>query len=803
MSNQGTLNTQNALNNLTGGQLTNAADHTLTNSGTLTNEGQLDNSGTLSNQGTLDNQNALNILTGGRLINAANHTLTNTGTLTNQGQLDNSGTLSNQGTLDNQNALNILTGGRLTNAANHTLTNTGTLTNQGQLDNRGTFVNSVGSTFNNSGTFNNFDRYSNQGVLNNTGTLNNAGQLTLATTGLITGLGSLNNTALGTIELTGAGQHVIAGNLTNNGIFKTTDTSVVFTGNFNNNARYESDPSTNQFNNLSISQSGYLVGGAGDTFIVTGDFNNASSQNTLWNTTSADLVFSGPAGTSHTFGLAGEDKGITTQGAIDNFAWSSMTLSSGNSLTMVDGNNTAGAALYASRVIMPNGLSQLANISSNYNVYFDPTLAANQYLLGTPRTFGSGVGRLMPWNLVPFGSDMIEDRSLTPNQQGFAAALAEACSAPVGVLITRCMEIQALSPTQQKAAIASLTPDQVPGQMLGPIKFSATRMEAPFARLASLRNQGGSAPLSFNFNGMQIPVGKLGGAAGDDDELFRDNPLSFFLQTRFNFGDLQNNIWERGFESRSRAVTVGADYRFNDQLVTGLAFNYTNQSTEYVQSAGRMNTDSFMGAFYGSYFLPQDFYLDWVANYGSNEYDFTRQYSYPGFKSQSNANPEGYQYSFAVSSGKDFSWQAWSFNPYVRFEYLNMHIDQYQEQSGNGFDMTTGQQDNDSFISNVGLQISHALSMSWGVVTPALRVEWEHQYLNDNRAISMRLSQAATGLGNFVIQTGEPDRDYINLGGSVSATLPNGGAGFVRYETRLGQTNISEHIVEAGVRFSF
>jgi len=89
------------------------------------------------------------------------------------------------------------------------------------------------------------------------------------------------------------------------------------------------------------------------------------------------------------------------------------------------------------------------------------------------------------------------------------------------------------------------------------------------------------------------------------------------------------------------------------------------------------------------------------------------------------------------------------------------------------------------------------------VFTPAARVEWEHQYLNDNRLIHMRLAQAEPGQGNFTIQTGEPDRDYLNLGGSVSATLPNGGSGFVRYETRLGQANISDHILEAGLRMTF
>ncbi|WKJ91421.1 autotransporter domain-containing protein [Methylomonas montana] len=616
----------------------------------------------------------------------------------------------------------------------------------------------------------------------------------------------------GTVNISGAGTRTIAGAVTNEGIFKVTDTSVQYTGAFANNGAYISDPSTNQFNNLSVGSTGYLVGGTGDQFIVAGDFNNASNENMLWNTANADLIFSGLTGTHHTMGLASADQGITATVPANNFAWGSMTLNSGNFLKLVDGNTPPGAALYAGRIILADGLGQLSNINSDYNVYFDPTLAGNQYLLGSIRRFGTGGGQLLPWSLVPFGSEVTGDTALTPNQQNFGAALAEACTAPTGILATRCLQLQGLSPAQQRLAVASLTPDQVPGQMAGPIKFSATRMDSVFSRLANLRHGSGSAPLSINFNGLQMSADQLarafgvngiGGAAGDDNELFRDNPLGFFVQTRFNFGDQRTSSWDRGFNSQAYTATVGADYRVNDRLVTGLAFNYAGSSAQYDESAGHMDSDTYMGAFYGSYFLPEDFYVDWMANYGSNEYSFNRQYGYAGFNGQSDAKPSGHQYSVALSSGKDLSWQGWTIGPYLRLEYLGMHIGEYREQGGNGFDVTTGAQTNHSFIGNLGAQISYAISTSWGVVTPALRAEWEHQYLNDNRAIAMRLSQAAPGLGNFAVQTGNPDRDYLNLGGSVSAVLANGGNGFIRYETRIGQSYISDHIVEVGIRMSF
>lgn len=643
------------------------------------------------------------------------------------------------------------------------------------------------------------------------------GKQTLTGINTYTGPTTINPGA--SLGLTGSGSIAQSQVITNDGTFNVTDTSVQFNGDFVNNGAYISDPSTSTFTNLTVGENGYLVGGAGDTFIVTGNFENASVQNALWNTSAASLVFSSPESSpgsvpnptpQHVMDLPGVDKGSTAAGAVNNFAWGSVTLSSGNTLTLKDGNGTPGAALYASRLILPGGIGDLSNISSSYNVYFDPTQPENQYLAQGGQ-FGSGGGLLLPWSFVPFDLPTLEP-GLTTNQQNFAEAVDEACTSPRGILVQRCSQLQSLSIPQQKAAIASLTPDQVPGQVAGPVLFKATSMGAPFSRLASLRNSGGTGLFSFNFNGVQIQQKKLanilgmnakGGSAGADGEPFRDSPLGMYVQARFSFGDMQTTSEQRGFNSQTRAVTLGADYRFSDQLVAGLAFNYTNASTDYVNSSGHMNSDSYMGFLYGSYYLPKDFYVDWLASYGGNDYSFDRRFGYVGFASQTSANPSGDQFGFALNSGKDFNWEGWLLNPYVRFEYLNVHIGSYRENGGGGFDMTTGGQTNHSFTTDLGAQISHAFSLSWGVLTPALRVEWEHQYLNDNRAIGMRLAQASPGLGNFVIQTGNPDRDYFNLGGSVSATLPNGGAGFVRYQTRLGQTAISDHIVEAGVRLTF
>jgi len=132
-----------------------------------------------------------------------------------------------------------------------------------------------------------------------------------------------------------------------------------------------------------------------------------------------------------------------------------------------------------------------------------------------------------------------------------------------------------------------------------------------------------------------------------------------------------------------------------------------------------------------------------------------------------------------------------------------MEIDGYRESGGSGFAMDVGSQSVSSAISTVGTQVSYNFSQSWGILVPSARFEWEHQYLNNNQNTSMALASAAAGTGNFVIQSGQPDRDYVNLGASLAATLPGGGSAFLRYDTRLGQSYVSNHIVEVGVKIPF
>jgi len=201
----------------------------------------------------------------------------------------------------------------------------------------------------------------------------------------------------GSLEVRGTRADV-RGPVTNLGLFRVTNAEVHFDAAFANHGGYVSDPSDNYFNDLVIGPTGYLVGGAGDRFFVSGDLVSASTNNTSWSTEQAALIFHTGGDAQHSLSLTGTDFGPLPSGAIQNFAWGRLEIAAGNSLTLVDGNATSGGALYAGEVVGAQlAGSSVTNIAgaAGLAIYYDPALGPNVYLGGATYDLAAG-GVLAP-----------------------------------------------------------------------------------------------------------------------------------------------------------------------------------------------------------------------------------------------------------------------------------------------------------------------------------------------------------------------------------------------------------------------
>ncbi len=212
--------------------------------------------------------------------------------------------------------------------------------------------------------------------------------------------GDITNDSL--FNLSGSGTRVVNGSVVNNvpsypvtdPQFQVTNTTVRFTKTFINNSAYISTASKNYFTDLSVGDTGYLTGGMDDSFYISGDFINYSTQNTVWNTVDAYLGFTGAG--MHYLYLTGDDLGQDPAGYVDNFAWGSFWMDSGVELFLMDGNGTPGGALYTEIFLLEDGLGQIDSIFGNgFNIYYMPTLPENAYLGGGTYALKGG-GYLLP-----------------------------------------------------------------------------------------------------------------------------------------------------------------------------------------------------------------------------------------------------------------------------------------------------------------------------------------------------------------------------------------------------------------------
>jgi hypothetical protein len=178
----------------------------------------------------------------------------------------------------------------------------------------------------------------------------------------------------GYVELSGPGIRTIDGNVFNDGTWKVTGTNAAYTGTFTNAHAYISDPSVNTVTDLVITENGYLVGGAGDQFLIGGKLESLSLQPTLWNTQNAQLFFIGDSG--HDFWITGADLGASAAGYNNNFGWGDLELD-GETLYLIEGNDTPGGALYVGTIsgLVFDSTEPLlvTNIHGNgLNVYYAP-----------------------------------------------------------------------------------------------------------------------------------------------------------------------------------------------------------------------------------------------------------------------------------------------------------------------------------------------------------------------------------------------------------------------------------------------
>ena len=328
-------------------------------------------------------------------------------------------------------------------------------------------------------------------------------------------------------------------------------------------------------------------------------------------------------------------------------------------------------------------------------------------------------------------------------------------------------------------------------------------------RLAALR--GGATGmslgnLSLKFGGESVSLAPstalftaLSGGGASADSPMLPKGLGIFATGQGSFGNQDATSQQLGFDFHTAGITLGADYRFTDRLILGTAFGYVRTKSAFDSSLGDSTINGYSLSAFTNYYIMDRLYVDGIVTIGLNTYDTERNIS--GASATANGSTEGSQLAVSTSTGYDFNSGGLTFGPRFSVNYVRIHIDSYSETGASPFNLRFDGQTIESVTTTLGGQVMYAISTSWGVLSPFLSVDWEHEYLGNSRTVTGTV--VATPSAVVAVQTSSPTRDYCNLGVGATATLKGGLSAFFRYGEVLGRSNFTDHSFNVGARLEF
>ncbi|MCU7816552.1 MAG: autotransporter domain-containing protein [Candidatus Thiodiazotropha sp. (ex Rostrolucina anterorostrata)] len=398
--------------------------------------------------------------------------------------------------------------------------------------------------------------------------------------------------------------------------------------------------------------------------------------------------------------------------------------------------------------------------------------------------------------------------SLTKNQQSVADGLDALCSTTQsGELQAQCNTIASLSADQQALAFGEIAPNDLAAQGSGSVEIATTQITNIRMRLAALRNGAtglAMSGLTLGVRGQSIPMGTLtdavinerrgGGASADGTGRF-----GLFVNGRINFGDKDATANESGFDFDTQGITIGADYRLNDRLILGGALGFASTDSDFDNSGGEFDNEAKTVSFYGNFNPSERTYVDWIATVGRHDFEAVRNLLM--LSTRTEGDTDGDEIALSLSGGTNFSRGSLLLNAYGRLEYIEVDIDGYQESGGGGLALLFEDQTVESLTTALGARLSNAYSMSWGVLTPSVYLEWEHEFEDDERLITAAFAEDPTA--SFSVVTDRADEDYFNYGFGLAAMLPRGKSFFLNYESVTGRDGIDNTTIDLGLRIEF
>lgn len=315
------------------------------------------------------------------------------------------------------------------------------------------------------------------------------------------------------------------------------------------------------------------------------------------------------------------------------------------------------------------------------------------------------------------------------------------------------------------------------------------------------------------------------------------SPWGLFVQGSYNSGRHDATVNENPFHFHASSVTAGIDYNFGT-AVLGASVGYDDYSASFdtvgvLVSGGSARVEGTSGSLYGAWF-GQHWTLSGIATYGKLTTNVTRNVRYtvsydstfdtthrdfsdcvptPGTNCTVSVNrtlqgdPSGHSYAVGATAGYQYTANSWDIVPSLSASYRHASIGSFVERDTDptavdGLPIAYGDQTIESLRSILGVDVSRPFSETFGILTPIVRAEWDHEFKNGVRTVAAHYAYdpTATCGSCLALPSDSPSANYGIVGAGLSVTLSHRIQAFLYDEVLLGFADYHSNSIAVGVR---
>jgi uncharacterized protein YhjY with autotransporter beta-barrel domain len=328
----------------------------------------------------------------------------------------------------------------------------------------------------------------------------------------------------------------------------------------------------------------------------------------------------------------------------------------------------------------------------------------------------------------------------------------------------------------------------------GAVNLALGNLELRMRDIRSGNHATGGSISSFNSNGQQIQLASTDHAIPQMNIENQPEEWAVYIAGNGQYVDVNGTSAAAGYHFHNSGASVAADKLIGTNLAIGITADYAGTLATLVND-GEVKVDGGRGGIYATWFSG-DNYVQGSFGGGYNHYKTSRV----TVGGTAYGTTDGYEFDGMLGGGHDFRSGDLLFGPTLNAQYTHVEINNFTE-SGSLAPLQLQNNRSDSFLTQFGAHLGYNWKLPQVTLRPDLQVAWQHEYLDQDRAISSRM---ANGAGNiFQVTSPEIGRDSVAIDAAVTMQWTRAFATFLAYHGDLARQNYEEHSISGGVSVSF